>query len=236
MHHIPKRVHVTWCDKQIWYNDLTMLKLGIHNLRRLNRDWEVCIWDDSEIRQYVKCHISEHDWHLLQNKHIVEVSDLWRLILMFKEGGIYIDIDRLCNVELDSLFSPKLRCFLPTYLDQDFSHDIMISTPENPIYAKARDLNMSRRRDGCDNIYFLGPQTYMHAITECLTGNIINSSPDLSIFKQLRHTIDQTDFLSTYREDPPFNTLLQRGPKLGDWQAWKDEMYSHYKIKHWTES
>ena len=233
MHFIPKNVHVSWCDKQIWYNDLTLLRLGIHNLRRLNRDWTVRVWDDSDIRQYVKENIPEKDWHLIQNRHIVEVSDLWRLILMYKEGGIYVDIDRLCNVELDDLFSPKLRCFLPTYQDQDFSHDIMISTPENPIYAKASELNMSRRREGCDNIYFLGPQTYMHAITECLTGNVINSSPGPEVFKQV---IEQTDFLATYREDPPFNTLIHRGPKSGNWQDWKDEMYSYYRIKHWTES
>ena len=55
---------------------------------------------------------------------------------MYYEGGIYTDIDRYCNISFDEIIGtcPPKKCILPTYLDQDFSQDLLISCKNNPIF------------------------------------------------------------------------------------------------------
>ena len=80
-----------------------MIVHGIGALMADNPGWTVRVWDDVEVEQYLQDNISPLDYELIRHTHIVEKSDLWRLLVMYYEGGYYQDIDRaydkgpLCN-------------------------------------------------------------------------------------------------------------------------------------------
>ena len=242
MHNIPKLVHISWRDKDIANNASPLILNGLANFIALNPNWTVEISTDSEIDLYLQTQLSYSDYQLIKNCHIVAKSDIWRLLKLYIQGGLYMDIDRFCNKTLDDIISHGTKCLLPIMLDYDFSQDFMLSEPANPIYLTALQMNLQRRRQGHDNTYFLGAQTYMHAVTQEVCGEIIDTNPGTEVFAQIRAQLRSMSFIQTYTESPPWNTVIYqhdadtwRGSKdCMDWEQLKRSLYAQYGISHWT--
>lgn len=232
---IPKKIHITWTNKEVINKtQYSLIKNGIHNLKRLNPEYEFRIYTDNEIDEYLQKHLSETDYDLIKRKKMVEKTDLWRLLIIYNEGGIYSDIDRLYNIPLRDVIKPGIKCILPIYFHQDFSHDIMISCPENIFHKTTIDLNLQRRRDGNTNIGELGPITYFNAITKVLLGEEISPSPSDHVWTKIIDEINSCKYIETHiREYPPYRTFLYNGPQV---KYDKGELYRSEKVKHWTTS
>ena len=241
---IPKVVHIAWPDKEVGNNQSPIILNGLRNLIDLNPDWNVIIYDDDEIDTYLKNNLDASDYELVKDIHIVEKSDLWRLIKLYYEGGLYVDIDRFCNVKLSDIIDEDTRCLLPICLDWDFSQDFMLTIPNSPIMSRTIEMILSRRKAGYTNTFLLGPQTYMHAITLTLFGEIINTNPGKEKFDEVRKAVAECGLnIKTYNESPPYDTVIYKHDKdkfkqgnsmLTDWEELKKEFYASYKLKHWT--
>lgn len=233
---IPKKVHVSWVDPSVKDADFAIVQQGIRRLIDLNPDWDVRFYDNEEPVEYLKEALGSTGFRLFDGSHIVEKLDTWRLLKLHEEGGIYVDLDRLCNVKLNDVIKEGIKCVLPTSRNFDFSQDLMISAPKNPLFQIAVELQLQRRWEGSKNTYFLGPQTYMHAVTKALTGEMINTDPGEDVMNQLRQHIVQTGFLDTYIEEGPLNTFLFRGSTVEfDHEAEKRKLYAAYNLRHWTD-
>jgi mannosyltransferase OCH1-like enzyme len=229
---IPKIIHIAWNDKQVLESTSPLIVNGLRKLVDLNPDWVLQISDDADIDAYLQDKMAE-DYALAKDLHIVAKTDIWRLYKMFLDGGLYVDIDRLCNVPLSTIVDEKTRQVLPTCRNFDFSHDMMLSAPHNPIYRAAIRHWLARRRAGADSIYFLGAQTYMHAITETLFGGIIDTNPGEKAFEQMRAAINMVEGLKCIPENPPHQTTLFKG-YAGDWEKMKRDFYAANGLRHWT--
>ena len=238
---IPKKIHLTWPDKNIINhkgNGATLFDLGVRRLVNLNPDWEVTIHDNNDVDDYLKDILGDEFNTLFKDTHIVARTDLWRLYKIFFEGGMYVDMDRLCNINLSAHIPDHIRWVLPTWADHDFSHDLMCSDTFNPVYRKTIDLYLQRRRSGERNVYALGAQTYMHAITDTLFGRIINTNPGVEEFSAIRRSLEAIPFILTYRESSPTHTFLYRNmdPKneFLNHELLKRQLYIDSNLKHWT--
>lgn len=235
---IPKNIHISWKDKSLLESNSIFVKNCIGKLVELAEGWTPYVYDDNDIEIYLKNNLSLKDYKLLENRHIVEKCDIWRLIKLYNEGGLYCDIDRLCNTSINDVVKPNDMMVLPEYNCSDFSQDFMCSAPNNPIFLETIKLNLERRAMGHKNIYFLGPQTYFHGVTKALTGNIIDVNPGAEVFQSLRNLILQSDFITTYIEKPPHDTIIYR-PENGkvnfDHETEKRKFYSEMNIRHWTD-
>jgi hypothetical protein len=118
--------------------------------------------------------------------------------------------------------------------DYDFSHDIMITASRNPVMKLTADLYLERLKEGIYSQYFLGPQTYMHAITKTLFGTMINTDPGKEIFDKMREEIANYPFIKLYREEPPNDMILYRGEEGHLVEEYKRDFYKKEKVKHWT--
>ena len=232
---IPKKVHLAWKDKDLLNSDSPLIQEGMQKLVDLNPEWEVEISTDEEIDAYLKHHLDKSLYALASQWHPVQQTDLWRLIKMYTEGGVYTDIDRFCDTPLDSLTDANTKWVLPVCRDYDFSHDFMMSAPNNPAYKVAIDFYLQRVVDGYTNIYFLGAQTYMHAITYALLGEMVNTNPGKEVFNTVRKKLESTGFITVYREDPPYHTVIYRGGDNGlDWEQEKRKFYKQSQLTHWS--
>ena len=103
-----------------------------------------------------------------------------------------MDIDRLCNISFSTILNNKnIKCVIPTYKDMDFSQDIMISCSKNPFHKKAIELNLQRRREGETRLVYLGPDTYLHAISELLLGyQVSRQENNVEDMKMMRNLIN----------------------------------------------
>lgn len=234
---IPKIIHICWKTKDILERKSVFLENTVQKLVNLADGWTPVISDDADVEQYLKDNMSFIDYYRIKDRHIVEKIDLWRLYKMYNEGGLYSDIDRLCNTSINSVLNEETRCVLPTCLNHDFSQDFMCSSPNNPIYFEAIQLNLSRRKEGHTNLYFLGPQTYMHAVTKSLLGQMIDVNPGTEEFDKIRSILNSSGFIQTYIEHPVYETFLYRKENDQidfDHELEKKNFYQEYEIKHWT--
>ena len=232
---IPKIVHASWKSKDIINNNSIFFKNCLGNVAVLSPDWDIQISDDADVDTYLKDNLDKVDYDLLSAKHIIEKIDVWRLIKVYNEGGLYIDIDRLYNISINTIIEPETKCILPTCADYDFSHDFMCSEQGNPIYKITLDLNLERRYEGYDNIYYLGPQTYFHGITKAMLGESIDINPGKEVMNDLRNMLEQSGFIKTYREYPPYNTgLFKSEVKPFDHEVEKRKFYAETNTTHWT--
>lgn len=232
---IPKIVHVSWKNKSILQSKSPLIQEGIVNLIQLNPNWKVTIYDDEDVNEYLRQSMDTRDFKLIENDHIVAKTDIWRLIKLYREGGMYLDIDRYCDIKFDDYFSNEIKCVLPMCLDFSFSHDFMMSEIANPIYLETYKLLIQRRYE-TNHIYFLGPQTYMHGITKVLMGKMIDMHPDINTIQEIRETIESMPFVYTYREELPYHSVICRN-KQGHYDTWKkqkQELYKDYELQHWT--
>ena len=232
---IPKTVHMSWKDKSILESTNPLVVEGVKRVIELNPNWEVTIYDDAEVDAYLKEQLEPQHYELIQDKHIVQKTDLWRLVKLFIEGGVYMDIDRFCNISFDSLLEEGDKWVLPICRDYDFSHDFMMTAPENPVYNYAASLYVQRLIEGHDNIYFLGPQTYMHAVTQTFCGEMIDPNPEAEVFERIKQQASTSGFIKVYDEKPPYDTVIYKNGALKlDWETEKRKLYKEFGLKHWT--
>jgi mannosyltransferase OCH1-like enzyme len=232
---IPKTIHMSWKDKSILESTNPLVVEGVKKVIELNPTWQVTIYDDTEVDDYLKKQLEPQHYELIQDKHIVQKTDLWRLVKLFIEGGVYMDIDRFCNTNFDDLLEENVKWVLPICRNYDFSHDFMMTTPENPIYNYAASLYVQRLIEGHDNIYFLGPQTYMHAITRVLCGEMIDPDPEVEVFEKIKQQANASGSIKIYDEDPPYDTVIYKNGALKlDWETEKRKLYKEFGLKHWT--
>ncbi len=234
---IPKKIHITWKTKDILERRSLFLGNCIQKIVKLAPEWDVFISDDNDVDNYLRKNLDIKDYLLLKQRHIVEKTDVWRLLKLYNEGGLYIDIDRLCNISLDSIIAENTKLLLPTCGDYNFSQDIMCSAPNNPIYIETLLLNLKYREQGSNSIYHLGPQTYMHGVTKTLLGEIVDVNPPVEIFDEIRKMINLMPFIVTYKENGPYDTIIynSKGPLIDfDHETEKRNFYGECKMYHWT--
>jgi hypothetical protein len=235
---IPKIIHVSWKQKDILDNQSPLILNGIANLKKLNPDYRLEISDDNDVEKYLKKNLKKWDYYKIKNKKIVEKIDLWRLLKMYDEGGIYIDIDRYCNISFNHIIKGDTKCILPTCGDSDFSQDLIISCKRNPIFKKAIEYNLNGRYlINPRGVFHLGPPVYMRAVTGVVFGEIKERKPGSSIMENYRKLLEDSTYFQTYKEDLPNDSLLfkyddstfQKGNGMN-----KEQFYNSQNVKSWS--
>lgn len=110
---IPKHVYIAWPDVNVLTSNLTVPKIGVQALIANNPKWTFHLYDDRQIDDFLRAHLNYEDYTRVQDEHIVEKSDLWRLLVMYHYGGYYQDVDRPSVPHLDSLLTHSVRMCLP---------------------------------------------------------------------------------------------------------------------------
>jgi hypothetical protein len=236
---IPKIIHISWKNKNIIGNQSPVILNGITNLKKINPDYRLEISDDNDVENYLKSKLKKWDYFKIKNKKIVEKIDIWRLFKIYNEGGIYIDIDRYCNISFSDIIKNDTKCILPTCGNIDFSQDIMISCKNNPIFKKAIEFNLNGR---ClinpRGVFHLGPPLYMRVITEVVFGEIKRRRPGSHIIDKYRKLLADSKYFQTYKENAPNDSLIfkydvetfEKGNGLN-----KEQFYKSENVKDWSK-
>lgn len=216
MPRLPKR----WDDKNLLKTGIPMITHGVGAMVKANPSWVVRVWTNVEIDDYIKAHVARHDWNLIKQKHIVEKTDLWRLLVLYHIGGLYQDLDRSYNKgPFSSLIRPETKMYFPMHHDVNFAQDLMITAPRNPVVKAAIELNLKYRRLWAEqggkgprgkesqNIIELGPNTLFYAATSIMFGTRLNVNiRDENGNREragdfVRDAMRTSPYLQTYREE-----------------------------------
>ena len=235
---IPKRIHVSWKNKDILEDQSPLILNGLANLKALNPDYTLEISDDKDVEIYLKSRLKKWDYFKIKNKKIVEKIDLWRLLKLYHEGGIYVDIDRYCNIPFSTLIEQGTKCILPTHGDIDFSQDLMMSCKHNPLFETAIAYNLKGRfLLNPRGVFHLGPPLFMRAVTEVVFGTRHKRKPGTAVMAHFRGLLDNSIYFQTYKEEAPNDTVLfsynAQTFKKGNGTS-KAEFYAAQNITPWT--
>lgn len=99
---IPKIIHQTF-----YRSDLPdELQKNVHRLKNLNPGWEYRFYDDNAIIDFLKTnyppHILNH-FESIDSRYGAARADLFRYLLLYKCGGMYLDIKSSATKPLDSV-------------------------------------------------------------------------------------------------------------------------------------
>lgn len=228
---IPKRIHLCWAHDGILnatYRKLEMIRRGVGNLTKSNPSWTATVWDDAAMETYIKRRIAPHDYELVKDAYVVEKTDLFRLLLMYHEGGIYQDIDRLYDRgPIDSIIRASTRIHLPWWSDINFSQDIMMSSPGSLVFLNAIRFNLKIRRQleaqkmkqgkttangkhrSRKELLELGPSAYMYALTYTLFG--LRTLPSKPRLDDEAHSMAAPVLRRAMEASPHLQTMNEHG-------------------------
>ena len=91
---IPKMIYQTWHTKNLPPN----MKKCVDKLKKDNPDYEYHLYDDFDCREFIKNHFDNSILNAF-DKLIPGAykADLWRYCILYKKGGIYLDIKYQCE-------------------------------------------------------------------------------------------------------------------------------------------
>jgi mannosyltransferase OCH1-like enzyme len=100
---IPKIIH------QIFFKGESLpLEIinSIDKLKILNPDWEYKFYDEAAIFDFVKIHYGDvmlNHIKKINPKYSIVMSDLFKYLVMYKEGGLYLDIKSRASRPLNQI-------------------------------------------------------------------------------------------------------------------------------------
>lgn len=135
---IPRIIH------QTWFEDITMEKYP--QLYRLQNTWRASGWEykfytDDSARDYIQANFPDRFASVFDSLLPgAYKADFFRYLVLYKEGGIYVDVDVMLDTNLDSFIASDLAFFAPvdavgSYADEHFCvwNGFLGSAPAHPI-------------------------------------------------------------------------------------------------------
>jgi inositol phosphorylceramide mannosyltransferase catalytic subunit len=103
---IPKIIHQTVRDKK---NISDQFSKNISRLASTNEGWEHRIYDNRDIYDFISTHYDAeilNAYCLVNTRYGPAQADFFRYLLLFKFGGVYLDIKSTALTKLDEVISP----------------------------------------------------------------------------------------------------------------------------------
>lgn len=115
---IPKIIHQTFYDRAL----PAEIQKNVDKLKGLNPEWEYRFYDDTDIMNFINSNYPPlvSDYFLRLNKSYGAArADLFRYLLMYKCGGVYLDIKSSSTKPFNGIFQPDDRYLLSFWRNRD---------------------------------------------------------------------------------------------------------------------
>jgi len=166
---IPKIIHQTFKTSQLPF----ITRWHISRFRKKNPDYTYEFYDDARIEKFLSHEFDKEVFSLYKKLNIgAAKADFFRYAVLYKKGGIYIDIDSGINGRLDDFIMPDDTAIITREGDQSlFAQWALIFSAGHPFLEKTMELVMQNIRQNKfphDVHQMTGPSAYTAAIKTCL--------------------------------------------------------------------
>ncbi|CAG73072.1 putative glycosyltransferase [Pectobacterium atrosepticum SCRI1043] len=121
---IPKKIHQIY-TKGI--HDLPEeILVSVGKLKDLNPGWEYFFYDEKSIIGYIHKHYGKEMLNIylsINPKYGVAKADLFRYLLIYIEGGVYLDIKSSCSIPLDQVIKDDCEILLCSWDNKECGCD-----------------------------------------------------------------------------------------------------------------
>lgn len=120
---IPRIIHQTFYERNL----SGPLQANVDRLRALNPGWEYRFYDDNDIATFIKGNYPSWVWDYFERidaRYGAARADFFRYLLMYKVGGMYLDIKSTATRPLDSVLKADDRFILSQWYlpNGEFEH------------------------------------------------------------------------------------------------------------------
>jgi mannosyltransferase OCH1-like enzyme len=173
---IPKIIHQTFKTSKL----PVITRWHIAKFRKKNPDYNYEFYDDQRIESFLLKEFDEDILALYQRINIgAAKADFFRYAVLYKKGGVYVDIDSGINGRLDDFILPDDNAIIAPEGNPDlFVQWALIYEPNHPFLQKTMELmceNIRNNKYPHDVHQMTGPSVYTKAIRTCL-----KESPDIA--------------------------------------------------------
>jgi len=161
----------------------------------LNPEWSYKYMNADERENFVLENFGK-EWHNIFINYPFNIlrSDLWRYMVVYIYGGIYIDIDTICKKPIDNWIDRNLGLLVSLETDEPLiAQYIFAAEPKNKIIKHT--LNLIKNKSLTNNKYIskvdyvyetTGPLIWTHSIREMLgfDKNMIMSDNDYMLYNK----------------------------------------------------
>lgn len=132
---IPKIIYQTWKTKNLPQSCIDIK----NNIQKLNPDYKMLLYDDKDIDNFIKSNFDEYTYNSFLELDVgAAKADFWRYCILYKYGGIYLDIDSNIIRPLNELIEEDDQCiitrennkgiFVQWFLIFEKNHPILLDT------------------------------------------------------------------------------------------------------------
>lgn len=163
---IPKIIYQTWKTKHL-HPQIEKIKQDIQNL---NPTYKMELFDDDDMDRWIKTNCDKQTRQAYDKLYVgAAKADLWRYLILYQNGGIYLDMDSIIHKSLDELIQiddsaiisreGNKGYFMQWMLIFEKRHPILKSTIDKCIY----NIN---NPNTTDVVFLTGPGVFTEAINE----------------------------------------------------------------------
>ena len=172
---IPKHIYQSWHSKTVHPNVQNNV---IDVMKSKNPDYTHEIYTDEEIDKFVH---ENYDGEIAECYDRIDIIvakvDFWRYLLLYKKGGIYLDIDSSINNSIKDFIDEEDEAFITRESgDKFYAQWGLFFAKEHPIMKKTIELvvdNIKNNRYPHDIHKMTGPTVFTRAV------NIVSNGKDV---------------------------------------------------------
>jgi mannosyltransferase OCH1-like enzyme len=180
-YNIPKVIYQTWYIKEFPEN----IQNSINHMMNVNVGYKHELYDDNDMLSFIE---KNFDSTILDCYNSLRVgaakADLWRYLILYNNGGIYLDVDSVIYGKLDNLLLDD-DCSIISR-ENNFNKFVqwcLMFTPKHPILKTCIDscVDNIRNKRYNDILKLTGPVVYSDAIRKHFQDHNIYSRTDEDI-------------------------------------------------------
>ncbi|QNK62653.1 glycosyl transferase [Pedobacter sp. PAMC26386] len=169
---IPKIIHQTFKTSKL----PLLTRWHISSFRKKNPDYSYEFYDDERIEAFLSQQYDKEVLSLYKKLNIgAAKADFFRYAVLYKKGGVYVDIDSGINGSLNQFITPDDSAIITKEGNPDlFAQWALIYSPEHPFLKKTMEMVLENIRENKyphDVHQMTGPTVYTKAIIESLKNN-----------------------------------------------------------------
>lgn len=165
---IPKIIHQTWKNKNIpakW-------KEAVNSCKIINRGFKYILWTHKTMNKFVKKYYPNFYKIYKSYKYDIQRCDAFRYLVLYKYGGIYLDMDIICKKKLFKFLNYDLVLALSYSIESYFTNAFFMVIPNNPFFKYCID----HLSENFNNYQYFGKHLHvMYSAGPAFLTNMINS-------------------------------------------------------------
>ena len=218
----PKVIY--FCNKKITERDIK----SANNWKLLNPDYEIKLYDDEMIKTFLLNEYSELHKNIFEYLKDGPIkADFWRICMLFKEGGIYSDIDNLPLVKLDEFIEKNIDFVTcSSYWRYNYNPNFIISYKNNIILKNCIDWYVNNYNKHVEYDYWRW--SIMQAFTDVLKIDNYKKKPGVYTYQNMRIQIikecsgkTHNDAHNIYNDIKVFNNRQPDWDSRPEYRCWK---------------